>query len=218
MLDLDVWHASRSHIDILLSPEIKSKFLNLIPGGLHESAPLIEADTLKALLARPRKKHPRRPPPSQPPIPSPPIDEFNLTTLQSPYHDAYHSMANISEFGKQLELTFPGLVKRFVVGKSAEGQDVEGLRLHKYVNTTDGTEGQWSARTLQGRRKGEAQGSKPRVFYLQAGQHAREVSLRFLSMFWKRRRSSSGQFARSGSLRQLCFTLRTICLSKPRRT
>jgi hypothetical protein len=182
MLDLDVWHASRSHIDILLGPKIKSQFLRLIPDGLHEDTPLIKADMLEALLARPRKKHPRRPPPSQPPIPSPPIDEFNLTTLQSPYHDAYHSMANISEFGKQLELTFPGLVKRFVVGKSAEGQDVEGLRLHKYVNTTDEAESEWSIRTLQGRRKGEAQESKPRVFYLQAGQHAREVSLGFRPM------------------------------------
>jgi hypothetical protein len=176
MFDLDVWHASRSHIDVLLSPEIKNQFLKLIPGGLHNNSPLINANTLEALLTRPRKKHPRCPPPSQPPMPSPPIDEFNLTTLQSPYHDAYHSMANISEFGRQLELTFPGLVKRFVVGKSAEGRDVEGLRLHKYVNTTEEAEGEWSIRTMQGRRQGQGQESKPRVFYLQAGQHAREVS------------------------------------------
>jgi hypothetical protein len=177
MLDLDVWHASKSHIDVLLNTKTKSHFLSLLPAGLHEDAPLIKSDMLEALLTRPTKKHPRRPPPSQPPIPSPPIDMFNLTTLQSPFHDTYHSMDNITEFGKQLEKTFPGLVKRFVVGKSAEGRDVEGLRLHKYVNLTEQAEGEWSVRTIQGRRKGGVQEAKPRVFYLQGGQHAREVSL-----------------------------------------
>lgn len=124
----------------------------------------------------------------------------------------------MTRFYTELEKTFPGLVRRFVVGKSAEGKDVEGLRLHKFVNTTDEDEGEgvWSGRTMMGRRKGRAEEVKTRVFYLQGGQHAREVSSRsrlpFLSTDMLKKKRPPG---RSGSHPHPSFTLHTISSSKP---
>jgi hypothetical protein len=50
------------------------------------------------------------------------------------------------------------------------------------VNTTgdDEDEIDWSPRTLMGRRKGNVEEAKTRVFYLQGGQHAREASTSIL--------------------------------------
>jgi len=215
LLDLDIWHTSRSHIDILLSPKIKSHFFSLIPHDLHPGSPLVDSDLLQTLLSRPGRKHRKRPPPSQPPIPSPPIDPFNLTTLQSPYHDAYHPLSNITQFGKQLEKTFPGLVKRFTVGKSAEGRDVEGLRLHKFVNTTEEDPEEWSPRTLMGRKKGRAEEAKTRVFYLQGGQHAREVRYH-CRQFGYRSNPSTDPYGLTAAIVDRSRLAALLCSSPPR--
>lgn len=193
-LNIDTWSHTSTHLDLLLAPSSLPLILPSIPTHLHPSHPLISSDLLSHLL-RPRKKHPKKKKPSPTStstlnpaptgVPTPddtPIDEFNLTTISTPYHDSYHSYENITEFLFELVKTFPETAKTFSLGKSAEGRDVWGLRIGRDVDTGgDGTvvesdgegEGEW-VKTREGRARVDAARAR-REFYLQGGQHAREV-------------------------------------------
>ncbi|WVQ75021.1 hypothetical protein IAR50_004630 [Cryptococcus sp. DSM 104548] len=91
------------------------------------------------------------------------VDPFNLTTLSTPFHDSYHSLADIFKFGDRLIETFNGVggleVWDFTVGTSWEGREIKG----------------WSARFGSEPENGEDGEEEPRrELVVMSGQHGRE--------------------------------------------
>lgn len=177
-------------MDVLLESGREEFALDQLVGHLRPLKPLIDAPTLSKLTrldshsatAAEQEEQEAFVSKKKPKLPKemPPLDEFNLTTLATPYHDNYHFYENITRFADTLATTFPSLVKIETIGTSAEGRDIIAIRLHKFVNVTNGddqepSESRAHVKTSQGRAKVKDD-DRLRVFYLQGGQHAREVS------------------------------------------
>ncbi|WVF68441.1 hypothetical protein IAT40_003207 [Kwoniella sp. CBS 6097] len=154
LLDLDVWHTTRSSLDIRLSPreaEVLSTYLPtstftpFIPnlqtlvdlsfstsadsevysenvGSYEDYEASHEVDIEKK---RKKKKKKTKPSPKKPQI-----DPFNLTTIDTPYHDAFHAIEDVYKFGQVLISTFNGKdgldLQEINIGKTYEGRDIKG--------------------------------------------------------------------------------------------
>lgn len=109
--------------------------------------------------------------------------QYPTDTLLTPFHDAYHDIDGMYAFLDDLARDFSGgedglEVETFIVGKSAEGRDIKGIRARMAT----------PAGVAESMTKGKKQPKKPkkpsgpqilRELVLQSGQHAREVSRRF---------------------------------------
>jgi hypothetical protein len=115
-----------------------------------------------------------------PPLHQPPLVDdddvgilgFPMDSLDTPFHDAYHSLEELYAFADQMAVRFDGdgiKVESFSVGQSFEGREIRG----------------WKASMdsqVFGRGQDEDQDEDPeeeqlvREFVIQSGQHAREVS------------------------------------------
>jgi hypothetical protein len=95
---------------------------------------------------------------------------FPMDSLDTPFHDAYHSLEELYAFADQMAVRFDGdgiKVESFRVGQSFEGREIRG----------------WKAsmdNQVFGRGQDEdedpEEGQLVREFVIQSGQHAREVS------------------------------------------
>lgn len=160
-----------------------------------ESEDSDEEEALDAFKPKHRKPHKkpthRRPAPSPSPapphIPPPPPpfsnrttpDIYNTTDLTSNFHDAYHPLSVIYDFMDELAVTYTGAVEVVVLGLSAEGREIKGVKIHK-AKEGEKVVVQETGRRVRGKGRkskvlGEEQGKE---IYIQGGQHAREV--RFL--------------------------------------
>ncbi|KAJ9109556.1 hypothetical protein QFC20_003302 [Naganishia adeliensis] len=232
LLDLDIWHASASHVDILLpSLEIRERFLSTLPprygalvevvigdfpalyGGQEVPGAVQEVqeesddeetdkgdesdkdedkeDTLDSFMPKHRKPHKkptrRRPAPSPSPapphIPPPPPpfsnrttpDIYNTTDLESNFHDSYHSLSVIYDFMDELAVTYTGAVDVVVLGMSAEGREIRGVKIRK-AKEEEKVVVQETGRRVRGKgRKSKVlDEDKIKEIYIQGGQHARE--------------------------------------------
>ena len=101
------------------------------------------------------------------------MTEFDTSTLDSEFHNAYHSLEDLYAFGDQLVRDFPGLVEGFTVGYGAEGREIKGWRASKPADPL-----REAQRLLNvGKRKGHKhRGQQTLEFVIQGGSHAREVS------------------------------------------
>ncbi|WWC65757.1 uncharacterized protein I303_108379 [Kwoniella dejecticola CBS 10117] len=182
LLDLDVWHTTRSSIDVrlnaqqraimgnIVSPALFSPFitdlqslvdLSLDASDSHsdddhdlgspeeEKAGKRDLDEVSSrifeeLLKKKKKKKggkgKKRPQPSIPPIK---IDPFNLTTIDTPFHDNFHPLKEMYKFGKTLIATFNGTrgidIKELNLGKTFEGNIIKGwsVKMHPDQNGTN---------------------------------------------------------------------------------
>lgn len=149
-------------------------------------------DSFKPKHRKPQKKPTHRrpapsPSPAPPHIPPPPPpfsnrttpDIYNTTDLESNFHDSYHSLSVIYDFMDELAVTYTGAVDVVVLGMSAEGREVRGVKIRK-AKEAEKVVVQETGRRVRGKgRKSKVlDEDKIKEIYIQGGQHAREV--RFL--------------------------------------
>lgn len=82
---------------------------------------------------------------------------WNVSSIDTPFHDAYHKVEAVYAFGDALKAAFPDIVEEFDIGTTAEGRPIRAWRAHLKAN-----DGEPEHEELE--------------FVIQAGQHAREVS------------------------------------------
>jgi len=111
---------------------------------------------------------------------------WDLGTIESKFHDEYHSLEDIYSFADALVGGFDGVnglrVESFTVGQTYEGRDIRGWRAWvegdepgEPALKTQGRKGRKGGKGGRGREKDDAEDVE-REFVVQAGQHAREVS------------------------------------------
>jgi len=107
------------------------------------------------------------------------IERLDLSSLDTPYHDAYHPLEEIYAFGDALTTQFRGMLEGFEVGQSFEGTEIRGWRAHLTSNESS-SDVEWEVGRKKGRKgqKGreKVSGGQIRELVVQSGQHAREVS------------------------------------------
>lgn len=106
------------------------------------------------------------------------LDAWDLSVIDTSFHDAYHPYSKMLEFGDALVDEFPTMVESFAVGNSYEGVEIEGWRVHLASNESisgiqSGEEGR-KRKKVKGK-KGKVVGQEVLEFVVQSGQHAREV-------------------------------------------
>ncbi|KAL7425007.1 hypothetical protein Q5752_000694 [Cryptotrichosporon argae] len=113
-LDLDVWSATPAALDVCVPPLLQPIVASLLPHGAHT----VFISDLSPLIAA-----------SEPAAPGSALgpNAWDLSTLATPFHDAFHRLDEIERFEEELESQFAA-VERFEVGRSAEGRSVWGLR------------------------------------------------------------------------------------------
>lgn len=105
----------------------------------------------------------------------PKIDPFNLTTLATPFHDSYHTLKDIHQFGDALVETFNGKegieVWSFDVGTTWEGRPIRGWSARLMRNESDVNNSQRRRRSRVTEEDEELQ----KEIVIISGQHGREV-------------------------------------------
>ncbi|RSH93418.1 putative metallocarboxypeptidase ecm14 [Saitozyma podzolica] len=164
LLDLDVWRSTHSSIDVRASPSSIASLERFLPGSTDMHVWISDLQSLVDAAT---------PPLHQPPL----VDDddvgilgFPMDSLDTPFHDAYHSLEELYAFADQMAVRFDGdgiKVESFSVGQSFEGREIRG----------------WKASMdsqVFGRGQDEDQDEDPeeeqlvREFVIQSGQHARE--------------------------------------------
>ncbi|WWC73767.1 uncharacterized protein I206_107739 [Kwoniella pini CBS 10737] len=151
LLNLDVWHSTQSSLDVRLSAKEKDIMGNIIPSEsfhpfISDLQSLVEESLnpgeenpedidekfseISEGLRKKKKnkgKKGKNPKPSIPPIQ---IDPFNLTTIDTPFHDKFHTLKEIDKFGRTLIETFNGTrgieITELNLGKTFEGRIIKG--------------------------------------------------------------------------------------------
>ncbi|WVQ96001.1 hypothetical protein IAU59_003101 [Kwoniella sp. CBS 9459] len=205
LLDLDVWHTTRSSLDVRLSSREAEVLLTYLPTSAFKPfipdlqslvdlsftiTPDVYVQTEDESLSegaskasdevdieKKRKKNKKtKPTPKQPQI-----DPFNLTTIDTPYHDAFHPIEDVYKFGQVLISTFNGKegldLREINVGKTYEGRDIIGWTAK--MTDINGSQPQDLSRKKgkhgRGReREEDAENPLELEIVVQAGQHGRE--------------------------------------------
>jgi hypothetical protein len=100
---------------------------------------------------------------------------WNVTTLDSPFHDGYHNLDDAYSFGDALVEAFGDMVTTFEVGQTAEGRPIRAWT----AKTHEVPEPEPEPSEPAGFKRKERQKRKDVEYEIivQSGQHAREVSL-----------------------------------------
>ena len=171
-MDLDIWRKSPKNLDIRLDPTLLPLLQKFIP-PLTTFEPFIQ-DLTPLLSVQAGEKQ-----------------DWDIGTIQSKFHDEYHSLEDIYLFGDMIKDGFNGLdglfVESFELGQTEQGRSIKGWRAWMEEEEVGAS----------GKRKKGKKGRKPLPvptppgddggsgneheleFIVQSGQHAREVSVRF---------------------------------------
>ncbi|OCF34286.1 hypothetical protein I316_03799 [Kwoniella heveanensis BCC8398] len=209
LLDLDVWHTTRSSLDVRLSPreaEVLSSYLptstfkpfipdlqSLVDLSFTSTFDLEAAEEAESddsyddarsnevdIEKKRKKKKKTKPAPKKPQI-----DPFNLTTIETPYHDAFHPIEDVYKFGQVLISTFNGKdgldLQEINIGKTFEGRDIKGWTAK--MTEVNGTQPQDLSKKRKKKHGGKGRGREREEdaeepleleIVVQAGQHGRE--------------------------------------------
>ncbi|WVW86995.1 hypothetical protein I302_109051 [Kwoniella bestiolae CBS 10118] len=216
LLDLDVWHTTQRSIDIRLNsrelevlygyipqeafqpfiddlqslvdlsndaidPQIPSSETNLSEDGEDEAGDLLKKKKKKG---KNRKSKPK----PKPKIPSPRIDPYNLTTIDTPFHDKFHPLNEMYKFGDTLISTFndthlngSGIdIRQVDIGRTWENETIRGwsAKIHTPLDQDPGYPTASLSRSGSGRsragREEEGLEGVELEFVVIAGQHGRE--------------------------------------------
>ena len=147
-MDVDVWHASPAQIDLRLSSSQTSHLLPFIPYP-DTFTPIIP--NLQSLIDASQPMQLKEPGE---------ISTWDLSTIDSPFHQTYHNLDELYAFGDAISDYFNGLrgvrIETSDIGQTFQDRKIRGWKL-------------WM----------ESEGNETRVereFVVQSGQHAREVS------------------------------------------
>ncbi|WWC92737.1 uncharacterized protein L201_007696 [Kwoniella dendrophila CBS 6074] len=218
LFDLDVWHTTRSNIDIRLNsnqlkilqdiipPEAFKPFIQDIQSLVDETlfsiqdydefdisedinqieeedVDEVEADKgdvisiFKSLKKKKKGKKGKKGGNQRPipkPEPKPKIDPFNLTTIETPYHDKFHSLKEIYKFGSELIKTFNHSTSinsssRIIVEEINIGNTYLGEKLKGYTAKINHKRSNSIVRANEDNLQG-----LELEFIIQAGSHGRE--------------------------------------------
>ncbi|ORX37846.1 hypothetical protein BD324DRAFT_623520 [Kockovaella imperatae] len=151
IMDLDVWHASPSQLDVRLDASQTAHLRQVIPSSMPFE-PMIP--DLQSAIERSSVIHTSL---SQ--------ETWDVSTIDTPFHDSYHTLDDLYSFGDQLQRYFNGYkgvkIESFVVGTTFQDRQIRGWKAS--IDTDGGTGNQ-----TFGKKKQELE------FVLQSGQHARE--------------------------------------------
>ena len=153
--DVDIWGNTDTTMDLFFDStlEVPTPFLGYNFSSFYPAWPTsptadFDADTLMC-----KKKRKGKPCPH--PYPLPATGPWNLSSIESSFHDGYHPLSEIYSFSQQLAEEYADLVELVKLGRSGEGRDILALNIAK-----------------PGRKK-----HRKMRMVVQGAQHAREVWL-----------------------------------------
>jgi len=154
--DLDVWHATKSFVDIYSPPD----------------APFLPAELANM-------PHTTTPIPSQPPskLTHETITDWNVTSLRnSTFHDAYHPLHEVESFLNQLVSAFPNMTTLTNLGRTAEGRQMVGLTVSsgKYAEEEEDDDGKKKKKKKKKTKAPIGRDGEKLGFVIIGAQHARE--------------------------------------------
>jgi hypothetical protein len=187
-LDLDIWRSAVSALDVRMNQGQESSFRLLIPHSTNLTLFIADVQSLVDSAS----------------IRMSAIEDWDVTTLNTPFHDQYHPVGDMYRFADQLAAAFDDTpladgslrMETFVLGKTYEKVEMKGVRVKWVPKTTKPSHTanpeplptetgiMNDARghvNLTKKKGGKGKGKKhiEREFVIQAGSHAREVSLLF---------------------------------------
>lgn len=148
-LGLDVWRATSTLLDVRVPPECAKVLSDHLPKGSFST---FVADVQALVEAADPGDEPD----------APPVD-WNVTSLSSPFHDAYHTLDDMHTFGDALVAAFPNIITSFDVGTTAEGRTIRAWSATIDEEPTPGVP-----------EDGDVDDEEKYEFVVQANQHARE--------------------------------------------
>ncbi|WVN86868.1 uncharacterized protein L203_102042 [Cryptococcus depauperatus CBS 7841] len=185
-MNLDLWGTTKDFLDVRLNHEQKlllqtsmgdgavfESFISNLQSLIKLTTPIDYADPSHfkedeeeedSSLSRKRKEHGEDKRPK--------VDPFNLTTLDTPFHDNYHTFEDLYKFGSTIVETFndqQGLkVWEFDVGKTWEGRAIKG-----WSAKLESNEAQSDVRGNRIKREDESE-ELGKEIVIMSGQHGRE--------------------------------------------
>jgi extracellular matrix protein 14 len=171
LLDIDVWRLTRNYVDIRADHSSISNLRAFLPSGANlttwipELQSLVDSTTssLTSSLGDDGVSA---------------WDGFPLDSLDTPFHDAYHSLEELYAFGDQLAERFSKgrtTVRALIMGRTFEGREIRGWSAGIADEEKEGLK---KGKRKGGRRAGQDEMEDVRLkreFVVQSGQHAREV-------------------------------------------
>ncbi|KAL1406576.1 hypothetical protein Q8F55_008282 [Vanrija albida] len=137
-LNIDIWHMSAASIDIRVPPALT--YIRKVLPSFTTYVPDVQA--LVDMTARDVAE-------------DEPEGGWNVSSIDTPFHDAYHKVEAVYAFGDALKAAFPDIVEEYDIGTTAEGRTIRAWRAHLKA-----ADGEPEHEELE--------------FVIQAGQHARE--------------------------------------------
>ena len=193
-MGVDIWRATPHTLDVRLHPSQVDQ-LQLLVLDTTSFRPIIP--DLQSLI------NISSPAPS--PTSSIDVSLWNLSDLDTTFHESYHSLDDLYSFGDALAAAFsqpPGAgihMDSFIPGRTYEGRPIRGWRAWLQEEEEVGPEDEKSW--------------QKREFVVQSGQHAREVSCEFMSF------SDIAHPRRSGLVpRRRCISSIPFCYQRHRET
>lgn len=172
--NLDVWHATPTNVDIYTS-SLPSELAEA-PHKIVSVPPLTRP--LFSYTASPQRLT---------------DDAWNLSTLNTSFHETYHPLDGIYSFFDQLVARFPEVTKMVEMGRSAEGRRIMGLSIStgRYGSGGPGVgkmeadeDDSMGEDSLKKKKKKKKKTHRPPLrdteklgFVIIGAQHAREVSI-----------------------------------------
>ncbi|KAJ3507796.1 hypothetical protein NLJ89_g6100 [Agrocybe chaxingu] len=154
--DLDVWHASRSFVDIYSPPD--EPFLPKELADLPHTTNYLPT-TPEASLR-------------------PANTEWDVSSLEnSTFHESYHPLGEIEAFLGQLTATYPNTTRRIGLGESAQGREIPALTISTGGYVEEEQEDGKKKKKRKPRRKKKSpvgQDGEKLGFVILGAQHARE--------------------------------------------
>ncbi|KIM38505.1 hypothetical protein M413DRAFT_447732 [Hebeloma cylindrosporum] len=149
--DLDIWHASKSFVDVYSPPE--EPFLPADLAKLPHNTTAVSTTTPKHIGTN---------------------SEWNLTSLiNTTFHESYHPLYEINSFINQLSNAYPNITRLVSLGHTAEGREMTALSISTGPYKPQNEGGKKKKRKKQRKTPGAKDGMKM-GFVIIGAQHARE--------------------------------------------
>ncbi|WRT69631.1 uncharacterized protein IL334_006620 [Kwoniella shivajii] len=205
LLDFDIWHTTRSTIDIRLNPSQLNVLHSFIPSShftpfisnlqglvdLSSDSPYLDQEAEEEeeedevlnsksnITEDLRKKKNKSRKGKKPKSPKEHIDQYNLTTIETPFHDNFHPLKEMYKFGDVLISTFNGTngieVEEIDIGTTFEGKSIKGWTVKSHDHNNTKAISKAHNQPESGREKVENRLDDVELeFVVQAGQHGRE--------------------------------------------
>ncbi|BEJ13788.1 hypothetical protein CspHIS471_0309620 [Cutaneotrichosporon sp. HIS471] len=164
----DIWKATPDVIDVHLPPRVAAFLPSLVPKDAQATKIVPDLQALVNLsLAHPIPGLAGAYAPRSP-LTNPPTDlpdgGWNVSTLGTVFHDAFQPLSAMDRFLDTLVKAFPGTLRTFEIGQSAEGRPLRAYTAHR----ADGKEDAPEVVIISGQHAREWVGPASAIYFLHA--------------------------------------------------